>query len=298
MDSINTMLPIGAQPSLFTNGHYLTKECPWAEVQSLIVNDDSLLRRKQQAMQCLSAGDSAGYSKAKSGPFITPAVACNGGHAWTNATAFTSVVGVEFDHIDPELIPLARQIADECPHTLISWVTTSNVGLFVGVLTDFGKEQLSRADYTEAWKQVDLYYERLVGLPTDKAVKDPTRCRFLTHDPLCHLNPSAVPFAIKWHQTSPPIRAAPRALVRPVTDDPMNRARSIADTRGSYIMGNRHNYAYHVICLLNELGVCQSETKNLCLDTFADLERDDHNLSQMVDSIYRSKSYNYGKLSN
>ena len=156
------------------------------------------------------------YYKARSVLF---AVACvmDGGKALCNVRSLTTLSLVDIDHVagGPAAMAEIKARAAADPHTLMCYTTISGQGLRIifrytlpdslaGQATayDGGQDGQAARFYTMAFGVGNDYYERLLGVKTDRKCKNLTRLSGLAHDPGAYLNTDATPFTADEIQRS------------------------------------------------------------------------------------------------
>lgn len=131
------------------------------------------------------------------------AVAChfNGGKRKEHVTNITSLSLCDFDHVPPERMEEARQLARSDPHTLLCYTTISGLGLRIIFryelppnTTTSSIDTLSKY-YQRAFAMGNRYYEGRLHLEADRQCKNITRLSGIAHDPDVVLNEEAIPFS-------------------------------------------------------------------------------------------------------
>jgi hypothetical protein len=259
-------------------------------------------------------------NKLKKGlPAVTVAATFKGGRDKNAFVALSGMTVLDIDELnDPqqlaELIAAIRQDS----HTLLANISSRGHGLkiIVSICPEQGAlpEKWEDADrfYRMAYAQVVDYYRTTFGCEVDTSGKDITRLNFLSYDPEAYYNPDATAFLVSALCSGD--TPSPSAL--PLTGgrmDPKKEKRKLDEMLGNihkflrgkgeiydrrrsellriifmnliregyeYRVGERHDFLYRAIQMLNEYGMNQNEVENMrnCAEQSLQCAMEDPNL--------------------
>jgi hypothetical protein len=109
------------------------------------------------------------------------------------------VVLCDFDNLPAERLTEARQRVNDDPHTLLSYLTVSGLGLRVLARYEMPEGQPleeAKKAYPNVFRYINEYYQRLTGAPFDGQCKDLIRLSIMAHDPDCYFQPQAALFSL------------------------------------------------------------------------------------------------------
>ena len=122
---------------------------------------------------------------------FTPSATYSGGRKKEFIQAYNQIIHLDFDYIDEEdLIQITKQTSS-IPYTLACFRSPSGNGLKVFIQVDSLVQH-----HDLAYKQVQEYYEKQLGINADPKCKDVTRLCFVSFDENAYYNPSAKIFAV------------------------------------------------------------------------------------------------------
>ena len=139
------------------------------------------------------------HVKQESPLFMVAAIVINGKGS-ANIVQLTGLSLVDIDHVEPERMEKLRKKAHADPHTLMCYTTISGSGLRIIFTYESGGQQDTgsrKRYYPKAFEAGNDYYERLLGVATDRQCKNVTRLSGLAHDPGVYFNPQAVAFTAR-----------------------------------------------------------------------------------------------------
>ena len=128
----------------------------------------------------------AGYIKNGLHAFTISAT-FKGGRTKKHFEAYTNLLHLDYDYVDNVVGLKAKVIS--IPYTYAAFISPSGNGLKVFVKSD---NTLSTHEY--AFNALRSYYDEIVGVGSDRNVKDITRLCFVSYDPNLYLNESAEVF--------------------------------------------------------------------------------------------------------
>lgn len=221
---------------------------------------------------------------------FTPSATFKDGRKKDLLTAYSGCVHLDFDKLTPEELQQAFDLAVKTPFTFACFTSPSGDGLkvFIKVNTDHDSHE-------QAYKQVQAYYEKEIGIEADPKCKDITRLCFVSNDPNAFLNESASTFEIALQEQAP--------LSEPLFEQAQNSFNSIFDECVSftnniltYNNGNRNNYLYQLACNCNRRGIPHPEAENLITSNF--YHENQTEIRKSIESAYQNNTAEFGKFAN
>jgi hypothetical protein len=221
---------------------------------------------------------------------FTPSATFKDGRKKDLLTAYSGCVHLDFDKLTPEELQQSFDLAVKIPFTFACFTSPSGDGLkiFIKVNTDQDLHE-------PAYKQVQTYYEKEIGIEADPKCKDITRLCFVSNDTNAFLNESASTFEIALQEQAP--------LSEPLFEQAQNTVNSVFDECVSftnniltYNNGNRNNYLYQLACNCNRRGVPLSEAENLITSNF--YHEDQTEIRKSIESAYQNNAAEFGKFAN
>ena len=136
----------------------------------------------------ISNGDKNKAKYIKNGlPAFTISATFKDGRTKKYFEAYTNLLHLDYDYID-NVEELRAKVID-IPYTYAAFISPSGNGLKVFVKSD---NTLSTHEYT--FNALRSYYDEIVGVGSDRIVKDITRLCYVSYDPNLYLNESAEVF--------------------------------------------------------------------------------------------------------
>lgn len=218
---------------------------------------------------------------------FTPSATFKDGRKKELLTAYSGCVHLDFDKLTPEELQQAFDLTVKIPFTYACFTSPSGDGLkiFIKVNTDHDTHE-------QAYKQVQAYYEKEIGIEADPKCKDITRLCFVSNDPNAFLNESASTFEIALQEQAP--------LSEPLFEQAQNSFNTIFDECVSftnniltYNNGNRNNYLYQLACNCNRRGIPHPETENLITSNF--YHENQTEIRKSIESAYQNNTAEFGK---
>jgi hypothetical protein len=221
---------------------------------------------------------------------FTPSATFKDGRKKDLLTAYSGCVHLDFDKLTPEELQQSFDLAVKIPFTFACFTSPSGDGLkiFIKVNTD-------QEVHEQAYKQVQAYYEKEIGIEADPKCKDITRLCFVSNDPNAFFNKSASTFEIALQEQAP--------LSEPLFEQAQNSFNTIFDECVSftnkiltYNNGNRNNYIYQLACNCNRRGIPHAEAENLITSNFH--HEDQTEIRKSIESAYQNNAAEFGKFAN
>ena len=133
----------------------------------------------------ISNGDKNKAKYIKNGlPAFTISATFKGGRKKEHFDTYTNLLHLDYDHVD-NVEELKAKVID-IPYTYAAFISPSGNGLKVFVKSD---NTLSTHEYT--FNALRSYYDEIVGVDSDRNVKDITRLCFISYDPDLYFNENA-----------------------------------------------------------------------------------------------------------
>ncbi len=224
------------------------------------------------------------------------AVAClfEGGKSDKHVTGLTGLTMVDVDGVEPETVEELRAKANADAHTLFSYKTISNRGLRIVCAYEPGTEQgldAQKKEYAAVFAACNDYYERLLGVKTDRKCKNVTRLSGMAYDPLAYHNPGAEAFTRGWIEAQRKDMEETQKADRKRKRDFAKVERLYEDTlKGEleadgavYAPGNHNDYVMRLGYKLNQFGIAIDAAVAWAVERFPDYEATE----QVIRSCYR-----------
>lgn len=206
---------------------------------------------------------------------------------------YNSYVHLDFDYIEPDLLPECFKKATEDTHTFMCFLSARASGLKIFVEVDSKAE-----NHSIAYQQVSVYYEKLLGRKSDPRCKDIGRLCFMSYDPNLYKNLANEKFHVilQENQLKEKKTDVPKHIDIPevALDVAMLFHQQIEFTNKKiqYSVGNRNNYVYSLASNCNRVGIPQESTAELIFQFFDLPEKD---MMASVRSAYEHHTHEFGK---
>lgn len=221
---------------------------------------------------------------------FTPSATFKDGRKKELLTAYSGCVHLDFDKLTPEELQQAFDLAVKIPFTYACFTSPSGDGIKI-----FIKVNTNQEVHEQAYKQVQAYYEKEIGIEADPKCKDITRLCFVSNDPNAFLNESASTFEIALQEQAP--------LSEPLFEQAQNSVNTIFDECVSftnniltYNNGNRNNYLYQLACNCNRRGIPHPEAEKLITSNF--YHENQTEIRKSIESAYQNNATEFGKFTN
>jgi len=182
----------------------------------------------------ISNGDKNKAKYIKNGlPAFTISATFKGGRKKEHFDTYTNLLHLDYDHIDNAEGLRAKVI--DIPYTYAAFISPSGNGLKVFVKSD---NTLSTHEYT--FNALRSYYDEIVGVDSDRNVKDITRLCYVSYDPNLYLNESAEVFLSQSY---------PNNETKSQKD--LNWVWDFTAKKKEFIEGNRNSFVHLYACNAN-----------------------------------------------
>ena len=213
--------------------------------------------------------DQAGYIKQNLPAITISATFKEGGRSKEYFDTYTNLLHLDYDYID-NVQELKAKIVD-IPNTYAAFISPSGNGLKVLVKSD---NILSAHTFT--FNALKKYYDGIVGIDSDSAVKDFPRICFVSYDPDLYLNEDAEVFK---YQAYPNNETKSEKDIGWVWDFTSNKQ--------EFTDGNRNNFVHSFACNANRYDYDINETLNYAY-TYDDGTFSKAEIAQAVKSAYKN----------
>ena len=153
------------------------------------------------------------------------------------------------------------------PYTYSAFISPSGNGVKVLVKCD---SDLST--HTTAFNNLRGYYDKIVGVESDKSVKDITRLCYVSYDPDLYLNETSEVFKYKSST---------------LDQIDLNWVWNFTGNKHDFVVGNRNNFVYSFACNANRYGVDISDTHNYAY-SYSDHSFDEKEIETTIKSAYEN----------
>ena len=206
-------------------------------------------------------------------PAFTPSGTFNERRKKENIDSYSGLLHLDYDKVDD--IESLKENIIKIPFTYSAFISPSGKGLKVMVITDAFLE-----NHTEAFNELRAYYDGIVGLDSDKSVKDVTRLCFVSYDPELYLNESSKIFTIQNTSSESSVD--------------ITWVWSFTENKSVFQEGNRNNFIHLFACNANRYGINIIETiryaSNYSDNTFP-LEE----IETIIKIVYNNNRFEVGK---
>lgn len=175
-------------------------------------------------------------------PAFTPSGTFSERRKKENIDSYSGLLHLDYDKVED--VESLKEIIVKIPFTYSAFISPSGKGLKVVVNTDAELES-----HTHAFNALKLYYDEIVGLESDRTVKDVTRLCFVSYDPELYLNESSKIFTI--YNTSSECSVD------------ISWVWNFTENKIEFKDGKRNNFVHLFACNANRFGIDINETINL-----------------------------------
>ena len=242
------------------------------EIQKVLeqIKTKRWLKQIAEIRNHISNGYSSKADYIKKGlPVFTISANFKGGRRKEHFNAYTNLLHLDYDHIDNVKELKAKVIS--IPLTYAAFISPSGNGLKVFVKSD---NIFSKHEY--AFNALRSHYDEIVGVESDRKVKDFTRLCFVSYDPDLYLNEGAEVFETQSY---------PNNETKSQKD--INWVWDFTSNNQQFIEGNRNNFVHSFACNANRKGYDINETLNYAF-SYSDSTFNKEEIEQTVKSAYKN----------
>jgi len=236
----------------------------------------------EEIRNCLLNGETVKASKLKSKlPAFTVSATFNKSRTQKHLDNYSSVIHLDYDKVED--ISQVKQSLCKIKYTYCVFVSPSGNGLKVFVRVDSKYE-----NHLEAFNTLREYYDSMVGVDSDKSVKDVTRLCFLSYDPDLYINSKAPMFNFYNYMEMQ------KSVSKTQDFDKLWEFTSNVD---SFHNGNRNNFIYKLSCNAIRWGIEKEDLVShysYKTDTTFTLKE----LQDTINSAYHNNYHEFASLAN
>ena len=203
---------------------------------------------------------------------FTPSVELNTGRKFTEGDRYSSIIHLDYDKIDD--VPGALKKIKALEYTYSCFISPSGNGIKVFVRVNNNKEQ-----HKDAFNTLRSYYDKAVGVESDKSIKDLNRLCFVSSDPDLYINEESVVF----DYTTISMSRTPEELWE------------FTSRKETFTVGNRNNFIHFFACNANREGLDIEEVKSYC-SSYTDSTLTYSEIEKTIRSAYENNTSEFGKL--
>ena len=205
-------------------------------------------------------------------PAFTPSGTFNERRKKENIDSYSGLLHLDYDKVED--VESLKEIIVKIPFTYSAFISPSGKGLKVVVNTDAELES-----HTDAFNALRSYYDGIVGLESDRAVKDVTRLCFVSYDFELYINESSKIFTIQNTSSESSVD--------------ISWVWSFTENKIEFKDGKRNNFVHLFACNANRFGIDINETirlaSNYSCSTFTLNE-----IERTIKSAYENNASEYG----
>lgn len=211
-------------------------------------------------------------------PGFTPGGTFNSRRVASNINEYSGIIHLDYDHLEPnELNDIKAKLRSDV-YTYAFFESPSQ-GLKV-----FVKSESSVDTHKDYFNAIRDHYDKLIGIESDKSIKDIARLCFYSYDPELYINETAKIYSVIVQEslTGQDVSNTFNLLTKCI---------SFTDQKESYHNGNRNNYMHLFACNANRWGIPLPDTLDFAINNF-DLEESE--IRSTIKSAYNNTS-EYGQ---
>ena len=205
-------------------------------------------------------------------PAFTPSVVLNSGRKFTDGDSYNGLIHLDYDKLDD--VARAKENIKSLDYTYTSFLSPSGDGIKVFVRVNSEMEQ-----HKDAFNTLRNYYDKAVGVGSDKSVKDLTRLCFFSYDPGLYLNEESEVFDYKTISMT----RTPEELWE------------YTSRKETFTVGNRNNFIHFFACNANREGINMEDVKSYC-SSMTDTTLSCNEIERTIKSAYENNTSQFGEL--
>jgi len=202
-------------------------------------------------------------------PAFTISATYNGSRKKENVESYSGLLHLDYDKLDNVLDIKSKIISN--PYTYAAFVSPSGKGLKVIVKCD---NDLST--HTYAFNALRSYYDKLLGIESDKSVKDVLRLCFVSYDSDMYFNENSKVFNYQSYPNN-----------ETTSKKDLEWVWSFTANKENFIEGNRNNFIHLYGCNANRYGFQISDVINYAY-LYSDNEFSKDEIEQSINSAYEN----------
>ena len=226
---------------------------------------------------CLTENNIEAYDKKKMSLLaFTPSGKFDGGRGKDFVTEYSSVIILDIDKLDSEILSIVLNTANQSEFTYASFISPSGRGVKILVKVN---SQMDR--HKQAYLFVQTFYEKLLNVTIDKSGKDVSRLCFYSYDENLYFNENASVFIIPAAEDNLLIsNRLPVSNDLCLNNSDMKKINEdeyysvyldcVKYTKKSveFINGSRNNFVHQLACNLNREGLPLKNALSLILTEY------------------------------
>jgi len=225
---------------------------------------------------------------------FTPSATFEGGRTMKNLKRYSGFVHLDFDKLSSADLAKAKLRNQQMPTTFACFTSPSGNGLKIFVEVTTGIEH-----HTEAYKQVQAFYEKELGIKADAKCKDITRLCFVSDDAETYRNIANEKFEVLIHKEIEEVQSLGKE--EKLTPEYSNEIQEklyqdcveFTNKKISYHDGDRNNYVYLLACNCNRRGLPFDQALSFIQNDF-DLNEEE--IQASVRSAYKHNAPQFASL--
>jgi len=203
---------------------------------------------------------------------FTPSVELNTGRKFAEGDSYSSIIHLDYDKLDD--VPGALKKIKALDYTYSCFVSPSGNGIKVFVRVSNKMEQ-----HEDAFNTLKSYYDKAVGVESDKSIKDLCRLCFVSSDPNLYINEESEVF----DYTTISMTRTPDELWE------------YTSRKETFTIGNRNNFIHFFACNANREGLDIEEVKSYC-SSHTDSTLTYQEIERTIRSAYENNTSQFGEL--
>lgn len=203
---------------------------------------------------------------------FTPSVVLNTGRKFTEGDSYNGIIHLDYDKLVD--VPGALKKIKALEYTYSCFVSPSGDGIKVFVKVNNEIEQ-----HKDAFNTLRSYYDKAVGVESDKSIKDLNRLCFVSSDPELYLNEESQVFD---YTTISMTRTAEELW-------------EYTSRKETFTVGNRNNFIHFFACNANREGLDIEEVKSYC-SSYTDSTLTYQEIERTIRSAYENNTSEFGKM--
>jgi Protein of unknown function (DUF3987)/VirE N-terminal domain len=217
---------------------------------------------------------------------FTPSATFEGKRKPEHLESYSGFICLDFDNLSPTELETGFKHISEEPYTAYCFISPSGNGLKVLVQVN-SNEKL----HTQAYLQVQAYYEYLTNLTIDNSGKDINRLCYMSYDPNLFANPKNNKFEVKAIATHKIKTQSPNPEVLPKSESSnedyllFKKQIDFTNRNATYIEGSRNKYLFQLASNCNRVGLKETVVLSFCTQDF-DLDRTE--IVKTVNSAFKN----------
>ena len=203
---------------------------------------------------------------------FTPSVELNTGRTFTEGDSYSSIIHLDYDKLKD--VPGALKKIKALKYTYSCFISPSGNGIKVFIRVTNNKEQ-----HEDAFNTLKSYYDKAVGVESDKSIKDLCRLCFVSSDPDLYINEESKVF----DYTTISMTRTPEELWE------------YTSRKETFTVGNRNNFVHFFACNANREGLDIEEVKSYC-SSYTDSTLTYSEIERTIKSAYENNTSEFGKM--